>query len=220
MRVLLTGYGTKQPSGEPQPFKSMRLEIDLNQNDAIEEGGVVQKKTGRRTRSLILKGRTRKVNREAFDNDVAVHLHDLSPKEALVLAAKLIRFAHDGYSACDWRQWTLECQSERQQLLYEIFNTSANGEDEDHRSYLVPLDEFLQIVGYIEQSARTKVDAQEVFQDPIFSEHLTEANKKKFKRHGEQGRATLRTMSMLRRFYSTRGDEQKIELVVVGNEGE
>lgn len=218
MKVLLTGYGSKQPTGEPQPFKSMRLEIDLAQGKAISEGVIVHKGTKGRQRSLMLKGRTRKVNREAFNNDVSVHLHDLSPGEALILATRLIRFAHDSYTGRDRWRWTLDCTSEREQLLYEMFNTSCDGEDEDCREYLVPLDELLQIVGYVEHSARLKSESQEAYQDPMFAERLTEEQRNLIEKNGEQGKATLRIMSMLRRFYSAQDDEQRVRLVVVGSE--
>lgn len=210
MKILISGYGSTHPRGEAQPFKTMRLEVDLDKNDSISEG-VVHYGKRRRVRSFSLNGRTRKVSKDSINNDVTVHFHDLSPQDALKLAKNLTKWALDsdienvGYKPRKYAILGSKLSRARLSLIDELFCADKMNDEYSQREYLVPIKELMRIVGFIEMRNGSLVLASET--STAYSDEAI-----------QKAKATINIMTALRRFFQAEESAPQGGISLVGPE--
>lgn len=77
---------------------------------------------------------------------------DMKPEQAMKLAAELVQYAMTDFREPN-RKWPeTEVLEARSELLKWMFRRHSTGED-----YLIPLSEFLQVIGYLEKSAASSI---------------------------------------------------------------
>ncbi|MCC4296631.1 hypothetical protein [Aurantimonas coralicida] len=96
MKYMISGYGTgsrtKTGQAESRSFRTMRGKIDVSEASIeFQPDGVVYK--DRKVPAMKLKGTSRKVGRDADNNDVSLILHDISAEEAMEMSARFAEYA-------------------------------------------------------------------------------------------------------------------------------
>ena len=96
MKYMISGYGTgsrtKTGQAESRSFRTMRGKIDVSEASIeFQPDGVVYK--DRKAPAMKLNGTSRKVGRDADNNDVSLILHDISAEEAMEMSARFAEYA-------------------------------------------------------------------------------------------------------------------------------
>jgi len=214
MKILITGYGQPSSLGETKPFRSVRLEVDLSEDGSVDQGSVKlgQSRTAKIVRSFLLKGRTRKVNAEATNNEVAVHIHDLPPDAAIRLAGELVKYAMQ-QPAASMSNGSKSFFKARSKLISNLFRWSwiQRTEYEDLATqWTVPRSEFLEIIDLIENNAISEREAMDICAENAkltgsdFPESLEWVRRKADKR--------AKLMANIRGFYERLDDDENNEL--------
>src|SRR5690606_1230072 len=75
-------------------YKTLRIDAgEVQESAAIVRGGVISRRSGRKYLSLDIHGKTQKVSSDAVDNDVRLHLFDLTTEDCDALIGKLIQYS-------------------------------------------------------------------------------------------------------------------------------
>ena len=124
---------------------------------------------------------------------------DMKPDQAIRLAAELVKYAMTDFREPN-RAWpNTEVFDARAELLKWLFSQHSSGDD-----YLVPLDELLQILSYIEKSAQSQIDLNIMGQKlrSSLSGEISEEESRDMQESVTKSMGTLALISQLRAHYN------------------
>lgn len=141
---------------------------------------------------------TKPINRGSFKGVLESMNADLSPQKSLLLAAELIKHAMSDFREPK-RVWpNEELEKARREVIDWLFRRHS-----DAAEHLVPLDEFLTIIGFIEKSANSTLASSKIFSDPLMIHD--EEKRQWWMAQGSKAQATIAAMTRLRKHYETVG---------------
>lgn len=120
----------------------------------------------------------------------------MSPEKAMQLAAELVRYAMTDFREPK-RSWPEDSLSAaRHEVLDWLFRQHTTGGE-----HTVPLGDFMLIVGFIEERAKSTIKSAEIFSDPILQ--ISQEQRDQWTSWAARSQATLLAMTRLRNFYET-----------------